>query len=524
VESAIDLTEAPVSPVSRTNAGRAGMLAAAVALGVGELMSALLTAGDSSLVVAVGNLVIDVAPPFVEDFAISVFGTADKLVLVIGIIVLSAVLGAMLGRAAARRFWVGAVGLSSFGLVGFVAAARDPMWAVWEAALAAIVAAIAGIAALWLLVRAAREAAPRPDADDGEIGRRTFLRAGVTATAVAGVALLGSGLIRGREQREAAVARTDLGLPGPVEAVPPPAAGASLPTAGITPIITPNDDFYRIDTALFVPKIDASGWSLRISGRVDRPFEVTYDELLEMDLVERYVTIACVSNEVGGDLVGNARWLGVPLPELLERAGVQPGATQIIGRSVDGFTVGFPTEAALDGREALVAVGMNGEPLPFDHGFPARLIVAGLYGYVSATKWLSEIELTSLEAFDAYWIPRGWAKEAPIKTQARIDVPAAGASVPAGLTVIAGVAWAPHRGISRVEVQVDDEPWVDADLSEPLSNDSWVQWRAEVDLAVGSRRIRARATDGDGVTQTDTRARPRPDGASGYHTTGVRAT
>ncbi len=250
---------------------------------------------------------------------------------------------------------------------------------------------------------------------------------------------------------------------------------------------------------------------------VDRPTELTFEDLLNMPMVERYVTLSCVSTRVGGDLVGNALWMGVPLTELLDTANVQDGATQIVGRSVDGFTVGFPTEAAYDGREALVAVGMNGEPLPFDHGFPARLVVAGLYGYVSATKWLEEIELTTLEGFDAYWIPRGWSKEAPIKTQSRIDVPRNGAKLEPGMHPVAGVAWAPNVGITRVEVRVDEGPWEEAEISQPLSEDSWVQWRHEWEATGGVHVLYVRATDAAGVTQTEERVSPRPDGATGHH-------
>ena len=272
----------------------------------------------------------------------------------------------------------------------------------------------------------------------------------------------------------AAAARARVVLPRPTTSLPAPGAAASFPEVGS--IVTANADFYRIDTAIEVPDVDPTTWQLRVDGMVDRPFTLTYDELLSMPLVEEDVTLCCVSNEVGDSLIGNARWLGVPLSALLDRAGVQAGATQVVGRSVDGFTAGFPTAVGLDGRTALVAVGMNGEPLPIVHGFPARLVVAGLYGYVSATKWLAEIELTTLDAVDGYWIPRGWAKEAPIKTQSRIDVVGRGA-VHAGAVVVAGVAWAPTRGVSRVEVQVDDGPWEPAELSTPLSAATWVQWR-----------------------------------------------
>ena len=280
--------------------------------------------------------------------------------------------------------------------------------------------------------------------------------------------------------------------------------------------MTPNRDFYRIDTALAVPDVDATDWNLSVRGMVRRPFTVTYDELLAMPMVEEYVTLTCVSNEVGGELVGNALWLGVPLADLLERAGVRNGATQIMGRSVDGFTAGFPTAVGLDGRTALIAVGMNGEPLPVRHGFPARLVVSGLYGYVSATKWLSAIELTTLEAQDGYWIPRGWAKEAPIKTQSRIDVPRPGKRLEPGPVAVAGVAWAQTRGIESVEVQIDDGEWRDASLAAPLSIDSWVQWRYEWNARPGRHRVRVRATDGSGETQDATPRRIDPDGATGY--------
>ena len=252
---------------------------------------------------------------------------------------------------------------------------------------------------------------------------------------------------------------------------------------------------------------------------VDREVTLTYDELGAMPLFEQYVTIACVSNEVGGDLVGNALWTGVDLREVLDMAGVQPEASQIVGRSVDGWTSGFPTAWAMDpARRPMIALGMNGSPLPVDHGYPARLIIPGLFGYVSATKWLSEIELTTLEAFDAYWVPRGWAKEAPILTQSRIDVPRSGERIPAGRVSVAGVAWAPDRGVAGVEVRVDDGPWQAATISEPLSDATWVQWLLLWDAPAGDHAIAVRATDGSGEVQTDALTPPAPDGARGHHT------
>jgi DMSO/TMAO reductase YedYZ molybdopterin-dependent catalytic subunit len=295
---------------------------------------------------------------------------------------------------------------------------------------------------------------------------------------------------------------------------------AELGVEGLSPVITPNEVFYRIDTAfLGVPRVEIEDWALSVEGRVDRPYTITYADLLDMPLIERDVTLSCVSNEVGGDLVGNARWLGVPLADVLDRAGVSDDAEQVVGRSVDDFTVGFPVEAVYDGRDALVAVGMNGDPLPLEHGFPARLVVAGLYGYVSATKWLSSIELTGWDEFDAYWVPRGWAKEAPIKTQSRIDTPTNRSALEPGMHSVAGVAWAPHRGISKVEVKLgDDADWVEARLSEPLSDNCWRQWVVDWDATAGTHRVQVRATDGEGEVQTDQARPPAPDGATGWHT------
>ncbi|GEM_PF-84942 len=319
--------------------------------------------------------------------------------------------------------------------------------------------------------------------------------------------------------------------PPPPPPPPPPPAAPQRNRAGyydntvngISPIVTPNSDFYRIDTAIVVPSVDVDSWQLSISGMVDRPYSMNFAELVGMGLVETPVTLSCVSNRVGGNLVDNAVWRGVPLADVLNRAGVQRGATQIVGRSVDNWNSGFPTEYAFDGRQALVAVAMNGEPLPREHGFPVRLVIAGLYGYVSATKWLEEIRLTTWEGFDSYWVPRGWAKRGPIKTQSRIDVPRRDSRVRAGRVAVAGVAWAPTRSIERVEVQIDDGPWVRAELSNNMSINSWRQWVYAWDATPGRHRIRCRATDGTGSTQTSEVRPPAPDGATGWHTIEVTA-
>ena len=344
--------------------------------------------------------------------------------------------------------------------------------------------------------------------------RRQFLgTAGGLAVAAVAVGGFGRWL---RDQGAAAAVRLKVVLPRAATQLATPPAGVDLGVDGVTPFFTPNDDFYRIDTALTVPRVDLSSWTMTVLGDVARPITLTYEELSARPMIEVDVTLACVSNEVGGDLVGNARWLGCRLDDLLDEAGVDPSADQIVGRSVDGFTAGFPT-AILDGRDAIVAIGMNGEPLPIDHGFPARLVVPGLYGYVSATKWLKEIELTTFDAFQGYWIPRGWSAEGPIKTQSRIDTPKLGVDLTAGSPVaIAGVAWAPTRGITRVEVQVDDGPWKDATLGEEYGSTTWRQWTTTWTPTVGEHRIQVRATDGEGETQTEERTQVAPDGASGW--------
>ena len=292
---------------------------------------------------------------------------------------------------------------------------------------------------------------------------------------------------------------------------------------GISPFITPispKDEFYRIDTALTVPQVDPDNWRLRITGLVDNPYELTYHDIRAMRLSDYVITLSCVSNRVGGNLVDNAVWTGVPLNVLLQRAGVQRGAQQIVGRSVDDFTAGFPTTAAYDGRNAILAIGMNNEPLPTRHGFPARIVVAGLYGYVSAVKWLEEIHLTTWDGFDGYWVPRGWSKRGPIKTQSRIDVPGMNADLKIGQTTsVAGIAWAPTRGIRRVEVKIGRENWEPCRLGDAVGDESWVQWHREwTPATAGHHDIQVRATDGTGTTQGSYRIPSKPNGAEGHHT------
>ena len=486
------------------------------ALGVSELLTGLIPSVPS-LIVSIGTGIIDLAPPAVKDLAIETFGTADKPALLVGIVVLSALFGALLGLGGIRSMAIPSVGFLVFGALGAIAAIQDPQSQASPSIMVAAVAAGAGLAAFLAMIR--RAGVGEMPVVEADLARRAFLRGAGAFALLAGVTAVAGRLLVDRVRM--ASNRAEVVLPSAQTPLPAPAPGSSLSVAGIAPVVTPNDAFYRIDTALSVPSVDLDTWSLKITGMVDRPYELTYDDLLDLPMVERYVTLSCVSNQVGGDLVGNAKWLGVPLTDVLDRAGVQQGADQIVGRSVDGFTIGFPTEVAFDGREALVAVGMNDEPLPFDHGFPARLVVAGLYGYVSATKWLADIELTTWDAFDAYWVPKGWAKEGPIKTQSRIDTPQANARLGAGTRPIAGVAWAPGRGISRVEVQVDEGGWQEATLSEPLSKESWRQWSLNWEAGSGTHTVQVRATDGNGDTQTTMPRPPRPDGATGYHTISV---
>jgi DMSO/TMAO reductase YedYZ molybdopterin-dependent catalytic subunit len=523
---------------SRVAATISGAVATGVALGVGELIAGLLM-GAPSLVNAVGAVVIALQPPGAKDLMVLLFGEADKFALEAIIVVVALALGSGLAIASRSRAWLATAGFAFFGVFGLVASLQDPTVSPLLAAATAALAVLAGRASLTALLGAAERRAGTPDpvlsapaARDTEpanelFPRRRFLLLTVAVTAGAATSGALGRLLGGTIQPPPDSAGV---LPSPrvaaatplVRGTPPNARVAEFDVQGLTPLVVPNEDFYRIDTRLDVPQIDAGTWRLRVRGMVERELEFTYDELLAMPLEERFVTIACVSNEVGGTLVGNAKWTGVRLDEVFRMAGVKPGATQIVGRAFDGWTAGFPTaHGGRDGQEGLIAVGMNGERLPAAHGFPARLIVPGLYGYVSATKWLTEIELTTLEAFDAYWVPLGWAKEAPILTQSRIDVPQPGSRVAAGNVTIAGVAWAPDRGISAVEVSVDGGDWAMAALSAPLSDDTWVQWRTDWKATEGRHEIRVRATDAKGKQQDERRTPPAPDGARGYHTISV---
>jgi DMSO/TMAO reductase YedYZ molybdopterin-dependent catalytic subunit len=513
----------------------AGIVATAAALGVSELLGGLL-AGATSLVAAVGQVVISLQPPGAKDVVVGLFGTNDKLALELFIVGVALLVGAGLGLLARRRFEAAAAVFIAFGAIGFVASLGDPLANPGIDVAAVAISVGAGLWILgWLLdrspartgmparaVRAARPASvrDRPIAEMPDWSRRGFLiRAGGVGIGAVAAGVVGRNLLE--RQRTPPVGNGPAVPPASVTA-PALAAGADLsPTVpNLTPIVMPNDRFYRIDTALLTPSVSTTGWTLRIFGLVDRETTLTWEQLIALPMFEQYVTISCVSNEVGGNLVGNAKWTGIRLRDVLAIAGVQAAATQLVGRSVDGFTAGMPTAWVMDpAREPMIALKMNDQPLPPIHGYPARLIVPGLYGYVSATKWLKELELTTLEGFDAYWIQLGWAKEGPILTQSRIDTPRSGVSP--GQIAIAGIAWAPDRGVSKVEVSVDGV-WQDARLSTPISDATWVQWVFAWAATPGSHVISVRATDGKGVVQPEQPSPPAPDGARGWHTITVQ--
>ncbi len=489
----------------------AGLVAGGAGLAASELFAGLVD-GAPSLVTSIGALVIDLQPPGAKQFVVDLVGEADKLALNLLVAVVALLIAAGLGVVGRRDRRIAAAGFAVVAAGAAAASLRDPLVDPILAVLSAVLAVGTSIFAMRRLLGAVDG---RPAAEMPAWERRQFLG---SALAFGALAIVGGGI--GRYLLE----RQPRGVGGPVPTALPSSAASAPPLPvgaievdGVSPLVVPTEDFYRIDTKLLIPRLDAATWSVTIDGMVDRPITLTYADLLARPQVERYVTIACVSNEVGGKLVGNAKWSGVPLRDLLDEAGVSPRATQVVGKAFDGWTAGFPTRW-LDGpgAGALLAVGMNDQPLTAAHGFPARLIVPGLYGYVSATKWLTNINLTTLEAFDGYWIPLGWAKEGPILLQSRIDVPGGG-SVPRGQVAVAGVAWAPTRGVSAVEVQVDDGPWQAAGLGPAISDETWVQWIFRWDAMPGSHRLRVRATDGDGNLQEERITEPAPDGARGYH-------
>ncbi|MCP2263794.1 molybdopterin-dependent oxidoreductase [Promicromonospora thailandica] len=502
-------------------AALAGVVAGAAGLAVAELVAALVAPGSSTLF-AGGAAVVDAVPGWLKDFAVQWFGTADKAVLLGTMGVVLAVGAALAGWAELRRPPLGSQLIGAVGVIGAVVAVlrpeATPLWAL--PSLVGIGGAVIALRAAAARLRPEPDLRRTPDRDAAAgMDRRGFLAATGIAAGVAVLALAGSRLVSAGSAAVNAV-RDTLRLPAARRAAAPVPAGADLEIPDLTPYVTPNRDFYRIDTALRVPQLDPADWSLEVRGLVDEPFTITWDELLALPLEEHHATLACVSNTVGGDLIGNALWLGYPIRALLERARPQAGADMVLSRSDDGFTAGTPLEVLLDpDRDSLLAVGMNGEPLPVEHGFPARLVVPGLYGYVSATKWVTSLEVTTFDADQGYWTPRGWSALGPVKVQSRIDVPRGSAQ--AGAVTVAGVAWAQHTGIGAVEVRADDGDWVPAELAETVGPDTWRQWHVSLDLAAGDHTLTVRATDADGLTQTEAEAPPAPDGATGWHTVQV---
>ncbi len=502
-----------------------GILAGAAGVAVAQLAAAIIRPQSSPLV-TVGGTIIDATPTPLKEFAIRHFGTNDKLVLLTsigaGLVVFAAVVG-IVGR---RSRLAGMIGAALFGVIGVIAALTRPAHQVADVVPALIGGAVA-VAALALL-RKSLDAVPGPAEREldtlpaereldkpaavgtGRMPRRSFLTTG--ALVAAGAALVGTagGVLSHVKAGSIEKIRAALRLPKPADAGPPPESAPGF--------YTRNADFYRVDTALTIPQIDPSGWQLRIHGMVDHPMTLSFDQLLARPLVQRDITLNCVSNEVGGPYVGTARWLGAPLAALLREAGVQSGADQVVARSIDGMTIGTPVATIMDGRDAMLVVGMNGEPLPLEHGFPVRMLTPGLYGYVGACKWLIDIELTTFDAYDPYWVKRKWTAQAPVKTASRIDRPVPFTPVKSGTVAVQGVAWAQHRGIKKVEVQVDNDAWQAAKLAPVPSTDTWVQWTWSWQATPGSHRLRVRATDGTDMVQTETRVGTFPNGATGWHT------
>lgn len=522
-------------------AGAAGVAAVVLGAGLGELVAGLL-APASSPAAAVGSTLIDLAPSWAKDAAIALFGTADKIALLAGIGLVLLLLAAVAGWAEVRHPPAGVVVVAAFGVVGAVAAvtragAGSLAW------LPSVVAGVTGAAALWLLARMLRRPRARADRERGgepvaeraaglptppgspaaerPPSRRAFF-AWAGAAAVVGVLAAAAGTVRTTASAGVAAARRALRLPPAAVAASPVPAAAELDIAGLASVVTPNDRFYRIDTAIVVPEVDPATWRLRVHGMVENEVELTWDELLALPLEESWTTLTCVSNEVGGTLIGNARWLGHPIREVLARARPTADADMVLSRSIDGFTASTPLEALTDDRNAILAVGMNGAPLPVEHGFPVRMVVPGLYGYVSATKWVTDLEVTRFDRDRAYWTDRGWSQRGPVKLQSRIDVPRRDQGLAAGEIVVAGMAWHQGVGIAGVEVQIDDGPWQQARLATAISDDTWVQWSLPWTATAGDHVLRCRATGKDAAQQTPDAAPPAPDGATGWHERSVR--
>ncbi|WP_084515300.1 molybdopterin-dependent oxidoreductase [Nocardia acidivorans] len=515
-----------------------GIAAAAVTLGVAEIVAVFISL-DSTPLQAIGSTIVDHTPDGLREWVIQRFGTKDKLVLFVSMGVVALLVAGLAGLVERVRRPVGSALFAVLGLVALIAAVSRPH-APWTWALPSLIGAWAGIMVLRTLIRRivdfdaataavavtatditgdAEKAAA--EADSGIALERRLVMRGIGIALAAGAAAGVVGRVLGARRHDVSGERAEVRLPPPASPQVEVDPAADLRIPGLPSYLTPNSDFYRIDTALTVPQVSKDDWSLRIHGMVDREIRINYTDLGSRQAIERLVTLTCVSNPVGGDLIGNASWLGYRLDELLAEAGPHPDADMVLSRSIDGFTAGSPLAALTDGRDAMLAVGMNGEPLPTAHGYPARLVVPGLYGYVSATKWVTELEITRFDRAQAYWTRRGWSERGPIKTGTRIDTPGSG-KLAAGRITVAGVAWAQHRGIRAVEVRVDNGEWQPARLAAEPSIDTWRQWAFDWDATPGPHTLWARSTDGDGVVQTADIAGEVPDGATGYASRFVR--
>ncbi|MHA7176841.1 molybdopterin-dependent oxidoreductase [Arthrobacter sp. Sr24] len=503
----------------------AGVISAGVLFAVAEFMSAFFGSASSPLT-SVGSTFIDFTPSWLKNFAIATFGTNDKFVLFLSMIIVAAALSAVAGVVARKKFGAGATMVTAFAVVMGACIITRASAGIGDL-FPLLLGTLAGLFALRFLSQDSRQNASTsqgvsttpnpPTAAQPAPSRRTFL---VKSALVAGAAVvvgLGGTVINGARNTATAV-REALKLPAPKTKAAALPAGVQAPVEGVTPFVTPNEDFYRIDTALAVPNIDPAEWQLRVHGMVEEEFTIGFDELLAQDLIESHVTLTCVSNVVGGNLAGNAKWLGYPLREVLARAKPTAGADMVLSTSIDGFSASTPLPVLQDDRDAMLAVGMNGEPLPLEHGFPVRMVVPGLYGFVSATKWVVDLEVTTFAQSEGYWTSRGWKALGPIKTSSRVEVPRALGRVPAGTVAMGGSAWAQTKGISKVEVQIDDGAWQEATLATEASVDTWRQWSYVWDNApAGTHKVRVRAYDADGTIQIQDQAPPEPDGSTGWH-------
>ena len=500
----------------------AGVLAAAGGVGASLLLASLLGSA-SSPVYALGTTVIGITPGWLKDFAVEQFGTNDKTVLLASVFVVMTLASALVGVVATRNVRLGLVLAAVLNLVALGGAVKTLAGYEFSAQtiLPGLLSLVVSVALLWFFARSWNHEHAETDAPRG-FDRRTFLEA---ALASGGVAVIAGGTssLFGKSGTDS---RAGVALPAAAQKVAPVASGVELDVKGITPYLTSNKDFYRVDVALQVPQLDASSWRLKVHGMVDTELDLSFSDILDMPLEEQRITLTCVSNQVGERYVGNAVWLGVPTRKILEMAGVRSGADCWVSSGADNMTISTPLDALTDDRPSMLVVGMNGEPLPLKHGFPARLIVPGLYGFVSATKWLTDLEVTKFDDVNTYWTQRDWSEQAPIKTESRIDTPGQFVSVDKGSMLdVAGVAYAQQRGITKVEIKVDEGDWQEARLAKQDNVDTWRQWvfpwKAETS---GQHKFYVRATDGTGYTQTSERVPPRPDGATGQHTTTVNVT